>query len=378
MTARKCLAILCALLLALSIMPAEAARKKSRRPGPPPQQAAMPTKTDFSERDDVREFVAQLAATHGFVEAELRFMFSRARHYPAIIDLITPPAHPRARSWQAYRARFIEPVRIQGGIALWNKYAGDLARAEAQYGVPAEIIVAIIGVETVYGRNSGNWRVIDALSTLAFGYPKRAEFFRSELENYLLFAREHDLDVFSVRGSYAGAIGIPQFMPSSWRKWAVDFDGDSRIDLRDSFVDSIGSVASFLKGHGWEAGAPIAFPAQVTGDAYREFLARDILPTTPIADLTRFGVHSAPLLRGGLAPDTPIALVDLVTPDKPTEYWVGLKNFYVITRYNRSSFYAMSVMELGAAIREARRERQQPVGTVSSTGGYAGNTPVER
>ena len=378
MTPRNCLAALCALLLALSGMPADAAKKKPRRPAATTQPVAAQAKADFGGRDDVREFIAQLAARHGFVESELRFVFSRARHYPAIIELITPPAHPRARSWQAYRARFIEPVRIQGGIALWNKYAGDLARAEAQYGVPAEVIVAIIGVETVYGRNSGNWRVIDALSTLAFDYPKRAEFFRGELENYLLFAREHDLDVFSVRGSYAGAIGIPQFMPSSWRKWAVDFDGDSRIDLRDSFVDSIGSVASFLKGHGWEAGAPIAYPAQVSGDIYKEFLARDILPTTPIAELARFGVSSEPLLRRGLPSDTPTALIDLVTPDKPTEYWVGLKNFYVITRYNRSSFYAMSVMELGAAIREARRERQQAVGTVSSTGGYAGNTPVER
>ena len=357
MTPRNCLAALCALLLALSGMPADAAKKKPRRSGATTQPVAAQAKADFGGREDVREFIVQLAAKHGFVESELRFVFSRARHYPAIIELITPPAHPRARSWQAYRARFIEPVRIQGGVALWNKYAGDLARAEAQYGVPAEVIVAIIGVETVYGRNSGNWRVIDALSTLAFDYPKRAEFFRSELENYLLFAREHDLDVFSVRGSYAGAIGIPQFMPSSWRKWAVDFDGDSRIDLRDSFVDSIGSVASFLKGHGWEAGAPIAYPAQVVGDTYKEFLARDILPTTPIAELVRFGVSSEPLLRRGLPSDTPTALVDLVTPDKPTEYWVGLKNFYVITRYNRSSFYAMSVMELGAAIREARGMR---------------------
>ena len=378
MTPRNRLAALCALLLALSGMPADAAKKKPRRSAATTQPVAAQAKADFGGRDEVREFIVQLAAKHGFVESELRFVFSRARHYPVIIELITPPAHPRARSWQAYRARFIEPVRIQGGIALWNKYAGDLARAEAQYGVPAEVIVAIIGVETVYGRNSGNWRVIDALSTLAFDYPKRAEFFRSELENYLLFAREHDLDVFSVRGSYAGAIGIPQFMPSSWRKWAVDFDGDSRIDLRDSFVDSIGSVASFLKGHGWEAGAPIAYPAQVTGDAYKEFLARDILPSTPIAELARFGVSSESLTRRRLPPDTPTALIDLVTPDKPTEYWVGLKNFHVITRYNRSSFYAMSVMELGAAIREARRERQQPVGTVSSTGGYAGNTPVER
>ena len=138
---------------------------------------------DFSQRDDVRRFSADLAARHGFVESELNYLFARTRHYPAIIDLITPPANPRARSWHAYRARFIEPIRIKAGVELWQRHAADLARAEAQYGVPAAIIVAIMGVETVYGRNSGNWRVIDALATLAFDYPRRAEFFRSELEN---------------------------------------------------------------------------------------------------------------------------------------------------------------------------------------------------
>ena len=312
---------------------------------------------DFSQRDDVRRFSADLAARHGFVESELNYLFARTRHYPAIIELITPPANPRTRSWHAYRARFIEPIRIQAGGELWQRHAADLARAEAQYGVPAAIIVAIMGVETVYGRNSGNWRVIDALATLAFDYPRRAEFFRSELENYLLFARERDIDVFSVRGSYAGAIGIPQFMPSSWRKWAVDFDGDGRIDLRESFVDSIGSIASYLKAHGWVAGAPIAFPVQVEGEAYRELLARDILPSLPIAELARFGVTSAELALKGLPPDTRIALFDLVTPDQPPEYWIGLTNFYVITRYNRSSFYAMSVMELADAV-SARRDKR--------------------
>ena len=356
MITRATRAVLAALLLTLSASHAEAAKKKPRRS---PASAAAPIASgiDFSAREDVREFITSLAAKHGFVESELRFMFSRARHYPAIIDLITPPTHPRARSWQAYRARFIEPIRIQGGIALWNKYERELARAQAEYGVPAEIMVAIIGVETVYGKNSGNWRVIDALATIAFGYPKRAEYFKSELENYLLFARERDLDVFSVRGSYAGAIGIPQFMPSSWRKWAVDFDGDGRIDLRHSVADSIGSVGSFLKGHGWVADAPIAFPAQVEGNEYRTFVARDILPSVASGEIARFGVGSAALARANLPPDTLTALIDLVTPDQPTEYWLGLQNFYVITRYNRSSFYAMSVLELAQAIRRARAGR---------------------
>ena len=344
-------------LVASGFIDVSAQATARRKPARSTEAQATASRIDFSERDEVRRFIADLSLRHGFVESELRFLFSRTRHYPAIIDLITPPANPRTRSWHAYRARFIEPIRIKAGVELWQRHAADLARAEAQYGVPAAIIVAIMGVETVYGRNSGNWRVIDALTTLAFDYPRRAEFFRSELENYLLFAREREIDVFSVRGSYAGAIGIPQFMPSSWRKWAVDFDGDGRIDLRESFVDSIGSIASYLKAHGWIAGAPIAFPARVEGEAYRELLARDILPSLPIADLARFGVTSAELAKQGLPPETQIALFDLVTPDQPSDYWIGLTNFYVITRYNRSSFYAMSVMELADAV-SARRARR--------------------
>lgn len=341
-------------LLALLAVPQAAEAKRRAAAHAKPAAAAQASATDFSRRDDVREFIAAMASRHGFVEAELAYLFSRARHYPAIIELITPPVHPRARSWEAYRARFLEPVRIRGGVELVERHEADLKRAEVRFGVPAEIIVAIMGVETVYGRNSGNWRVIDALATLAFGYPKRAEFFRAELENYLLFAREHDIDVFSVRGSYAGAIGIPQFMPSSWRKWAVDFDGDGRIDLRGSVVDSIGSVASFLRGHGWVPGAAVAFPARIEGDAWREFAARDILPSVPAGELARHGVVSDALARSGTPADTATALVELATPDRPSEYWVGLANFYVITRYNRSSFYAMSVLALAEAIRQRR------------------------
>jgi membrane-bound lytic murein transglycosylase B len=307
----------------------------------------------YQNRPEVQAFIAGMAQKHGFVESELRFMFSRARYYPSIIDLVNPPANPRVRSWQAYRARFIEPVRIAGGVEVWKRHAKVLERAEREYGVPAEIIVAIIGVETVYGRNVGNFRVIDALTTLAFDYPRRGDFFRDELENYLLFARDEGIDVFAMKGSYAGAIGIPQFMPSSWRQWAVDFDGDGRIDLRNSFADAIGSIANFLQGHGWVAGAPIAFPARVEGEAWHELLDRDILPSAKISVLPRLGVTSEALAAQTLPDDTACALIDLVTPDAPTEYWVGLQNFYVITRYNRSSFYAMSVMQLAGEVKAA-------------------------
>ena len=345
-------ALAAALTVVFTAVPLHAAPQKKSRVAT--AAAPAPGKTDYSKRADVQAFITEMAQKHGLVESELAFVFSRARFYPSIVELITPPANPRVRSWQVYRARFLDPVRIGGGVALWKQYEADLARAEKEFGVPAEIIVAIMGVETVYGRNTGSWRVIDALTTLSFDYPKRAEFFRSELENYLLFAREHDIDVFSVRGSYAGAIGIPQFMPGSWRRHAVDYDGNGKINLRESFVDSIGSIGNFLKNHGWAAGGAIAFPARVEGDAWRALLDKDILPHTRIGDLAKQGVVSETLVSQRFPADTLSALIDLVTPDQPTEYWIGLQNFYAITRYNRSSFYAMSVMQLAEAIKRAR------------------------
>jgi membrane-bound lytic murein transglycosylase B len=342
--------LLLALLLAAAPGPAEARKK----PVTPAAEPAGGSRVQYQNRPEVQAFITEMAQKHGFVEDELKFLFSRARYYPSIVDLMAPPTNPRVRSWQAYRSRFLDPIRIEGGVALWRSHARTLARAEKEFGVPAEIIIAIMGVETVYGRNTGGFRVIDALTTLAFDYPRRGDFFRDELENYLLFSRDENIDIFTLKGSYAGAIGIPQFMPSSWRKWAVDFDGDGKIDLRNSFDDAIGSVANFLKGHGWVAGAPIAFPARVEGSAWRELLDRDILPSAKVTELPALGVASEKLMQQGLPDDTLCALIDLVTPDAPTEYWVGLQNFYVITRYNRSSFYAMSVMDLARAIKNAR------------------------
>ena len=339
-------------IAALAAAPLYAAPQKKHRATT--AAAPAPAKNDYSRRADVQAFIAEMAQKHGFVETERAFLFARARFYPSIVELITPPINPRVRSWQVYRSRFLDSVRIGGGVALWNKYEKDLARAEQEFGVPAEIIVAIMGVETVYGKNTGNWRVIDALTTLSFDYPKRAEFFKSELENYLLFAREHDIDVFSVRGSYAGAIGIPQFMPGSWRRHAVDYDGNGKINLRESFVDSIGSIGNFLKNHGWAAGGAIAFPARVDGNAWKPLIDKDILPHTRLGDLAKLGISSETLVSQRFPDDTLGALIDLVTPDQATEYWIGLQNFYVITRYNRSSFYAMSVMQLAEAIKRAR------------------------
>jgi membrane-bound lytic murein transglycosylase B len=262
------------------------------------------------------------------------------------------------RSWLTYRGRFVNEARVAEGLEFWRRHAAALERAAREQGVPEEIIVAIIGVETVYGRQMGSWRVIDALSTLAFDYPPRAEFFRSELEQYLLFAREHGLDVFSVRGSYAGAIGIPQFMPGSYRRYAVDFDGDGVTDLRANPADAIGSVANFLVKHGWRRGERIHLPARVvgqhagsgSGETHRALLEIGIEPKTSLAELKRYGVET----RTDLALETPVALIELESPGVPSEFRLGLRNFYVLTRYNRSVLYASAVEDLAQEIKAKR------------------------
>ena len=306
--------------------------------------------TPYGKREDVRRFIREVVERHGFIEHELKFLFSRARRESAILAAIAPPKDPQARSWLAYRARFVTDARIAEGTEFWRRHAAALGRAAAAHGVPEEIIVAIIGVETLYGRQMGTWRVIDALATLAFDYAPRADFFRGELEEYLLFAREGGLDVFSVRGSYAGAIGIPQFMPGSYRRFAVDFDGDGAVDLRSSPADAIGSVANFLVKHGWRRGERVHLPARVTGEAHRELVDAGIEPKTSLAELKRFGVET----RTDLALDTRVALVELESPGAATEYRLGLRNFYVLTRYNRSVLYACAVYDLAQELRGRR------------------------
>ena len=310
-----------------------------------------PPQTPYGKRDDVRGFIRELVERHSFVERELKFLFSRARREPAILAAIAPPKEPQARSWLAYRARFVTDARIAEGAEFWRRHAAALERAAAEHGVPEEIIVAIIGVETVCGRQMGTWRVIDALATLAFDYAPRAEYFRAELEQYLLFARESGLDVFSVRGSYAGAIGIPQFMPGSYRRFAIDFDGDGAVNLRSSPADAIGSVANFLARHGWRRGERVSLPTRVSGQAFRALVDAGTEPTSQLAELKRHGVET----RTDLALDTPVALIELESPGAPTEYRLGLRNFYVLTRYNRSVLYAAAVFDLAQEIRNRRK-----------------------
>lgn len=304
--------------------------------GGPKSFAADPAAIDFADR---------MARDHGFAAPELLALFATTRPNETVLRLIKPPASPLQRSWERYRPRFINESRIDGGVRFWREHRASLTRARMTFGVPEEVIVAIIGVETVYGRNTGGFGVMEALATLAFAYPPRAEFFRTELEQFLLLARENGLDPLAVKGSYAGAIGIPQFMPGSQRRYAVDFDTDGRVDLNGSVDDAIGSVARFLERHGWKPGEPVAVPTYIERTPDSRLIEAGIRPTLRAGDLVGEGIRAA------ADPEARVTLVDLVSPGFETEYWLGFENFYVITRYNRSSFYAMSVHQLAEAIR---------------------------
>jgi membrane-bound lytic murein transglycosylase B len=272
--------------------------------------------------------------------------------------LIMPAAVGTAKDWAAYRARFIEPRRVQAGIDFWAQHEAALARAESLYGVPAEIIVGIIGVETFYGQITGGFRVIDALATLSFDFPKgrsdRSVFFRNELVEFLKLCRSNGLDPLAVKGSFAGAIGWPQFMPSSWNRDAVDFDGDGHIDLAGSPVDAIGSVAHFLAEHGWQRGMTteysLAMPSETSARAL--LLAPDIKPTFSVAQLLDAGAKPS---EAALEHRGPLAVVELQMGAAAPIYVIGTENFYAITRYNWSSYYAMAVIELGRSLVALRK-----------------------
>jgi membrane-bound lytic murein transglycosylase B len=307
----------------------------------------------YSANPDVQAFIDEMVAEHAFDRDQLTGIFSQAERRDDIIELMSRPAEKRLE-WGEYRKIFLTQSRIDGGVAFWDANERILQQAEEKFGVDAQVIVAIIGVETRYGGNTGSHRVIDALSTLAFDYPPRSKFFRGELEQYLILAREENIDLLSATGSYAGAMGYGQFIPSSYRHYAVDFDGDGVRDLWDSPMDIIGSVANYMHKHGWDLGAPVATPATVEGDAYTSLLDKGLKPETPVATLQASGITPARPVPG----DTPAALLELVNTQGP-EYWLALNNFYVITRYNRSPLYAMAVYQLSEEIRTAREQRQQ-------------------
>ncbi|MES2482370.1 MAG: lytic murein transglycosylase B [Pseudomonadota bacterium] len=308
-------------------------------------------------------FADDVAARRNLDLEWTRRAIGQARLLPVVQRLMQPGPPGMRKNWAVYRSRFIDPIRIAAGLRFWQANQDTLARAEAEYGVPAETIVGIIGVETIYGQQMGSFRVIDALATLAFDHPsthpraaERAEWFRGELEQFLSLQHRLSADPLAPLGSFAGAAGMPQFMPGSVVRWAIDFDGDGKVDLRDSAADAIGSVASYFKGYGWQPGMASHYPVRLDAERVdlEGLLAPDILPTFSVASFTAKGA----ILEGAALQHTgPLALVELQNGEQPSTYVAGTENFYVITRYNHSSYYAMAVIELGREVREAM-ERQ--------------------
>ena len=304
--------------------------------------------TTYADNPQAQLLIQELVAEQGFDRAELEALFAAAVRKDKILEAIARPAE-KTKPWYEYRKIFVTDTRTEQGLEFYRRYEASLLRAEREYGVPAEIIVAIIGVETRYGRNKGSWQVLDALSTLAFDYPRRSPFFSRELKEYLLMTREQDLPAATLEGSYAGAMGYGQFMPSSYRAYAIDFDGDGTIDIIDNPVDAIGSVANYFARHGWRTGEPVTVPARVDEDYRGEWMNDGLKPKRTVAELA----------EGSIYPDRPGAAGDKATAiefeaQNGPEYWLGLHNFYVITRYNHSSMYAMSVYQLSLQI-EAQR-----------------------
>lgn len=292
-------------------------------------------------------FIDEMVEKHQFRREELQLAFRLAERRQDVIDAISAPA--TLKPWVEYRPNFINPQRISLGVRFWDKHERALRRAEKKYGVPQEIIVGVIGVETLYGNGTGRFRALDALTTLAFDYPRRADFFRDELEKYLLLAREQGFDLLSIQSSYAGALGIPQFMPSNYRRYAVDFNGNGKVDIMREPEDAIGSVAAYLRHYGWREGEPVTFLAKVedanaaggNGDS-RPYLAWKEAGVTTMEKQT------------GILP--PAWLLDF-TVMTGKEYWLVFNNFNVITRYNTSNFYAMSVHQLAEEVKRARSGR---------------------
>lgn len=294
---------------------------------------------------DAQGFITDMVDRHGFSQAELTDLFKQATFQEPIIAAITRPAE--GKPWHQYREIFLTADRINGGASFFAQHANSLRKAEETYGVPAEIIVAIIGVETRYGTHLGRFRVIDALATLALYYPPRASFFRRQLEEFLLLAREEKFDPLSAYGSYAGAMGQAQFIPSSYRRHAIDFDGDQRRDLTTS-VDAIGSVANYLKNHGWEAASPVAHRATVKGNETPKNVPQGYKLSTEARELRKSGVD----FIADIADNRLGGFIQLELQSGP-EYWVTWQNFYAITEYNHSALYAMAVYQLSQEIRSA-------------------------
>ena len=339
------------------------AKAKGKTPKPARGKNAVVPSDSYQQRSDALQWADDAATRLDLPAPWLRQQVAQARRIPLIEQLVLPSPQPSAKNWAAYRARFIEPKRIEAGRVFWLRHRETLARAEAAYVVPASLVVGVLGVETLYGQHMGQFRILDALATLAFDFPsahpratERQTFFRGELEQFLRLTQAAGTDPSSVRGSYAGAMGLPQFMPSSWRHYAVDFDGDGRIDLFNSPADAIGSVANYFRAFQWKPGMPTHYPVALSagpGELER-LLTPDILPTFNVAAFTELG---AQLQGEALQHSGPLALIELRNGEDPPSYVAGTENFYAVTRYNWSSYYAMAVIELGQAVAERLHER---------------------
>jgi membrane-bound lytic murein transglycosylase B len=347
-----------ALLLLLAALMGEASAKSHTKARKPVSRQAPTHGPVYGKTTEAIALADELAQQHKLPKTWVRDQISKAQFLKGVPKMVLPPTVPTAKNWRAYRERFIENRRIDAGTQFWQTYQSALTRAEQTYGVPAEMIVGIIGVETFYGQNMGNYRVLDALTTLTLNFPtshpraaERQAFFKAELGHFL--AQAHSQGDAGTTGSFAGAMGWPQFMPSSVTKFAVDFDGDGRIDLRNSPVDAIGSVANYFKAFGWQTGMPTHYP--VSFDEARldkpTLLAPDILPSFSVSNFTAKG---AVLDEQAQKHNGSLALVELFNGDEAPSYVAGTDNFYVVTRYNWSSYYALAVIELGEAVKANR------------------------
>lgn len=303
------------------------------------------TAGDYQGREDVAAFVARIAANSGYSEQELASLFGQVEKQEHLFEQLDRPAE-KELEWYQYRRIFIKDKRISRGVEFWREHRELLAEVSEKTGVPEEFIVAIVGVETFYGIYKGKDPVFDSLVTLAFDYPRRARFFTGELEQFLLLAKEQGFDVRALRGSYAGAMGMPQFISSSYRSYAIDFDGDGQVNLFDSVPDIAGSVANYFVRHGWQRGGRVARPLVVTEGNTVDQIEPGVKPIHSWSKLEQSGLAS----QFEISEDTPVALIVLQQRDHP-EYWAGFQNFYVITRYNHSELYAMAVYQLAKLIR---------------------------
>ena len=311
---------------------------------------------DYLARQDVRSFIDSVHENHGISIPELERVMGAVRYQPTVVRLTTPvpsSAPSPARSYKDYIEKFLTPELITAGTRFWMENAAHLERAEQEFGVPPELILGILGVETRYGQNTGSFRAVDALATIAFDGARRQDFFRGELEQLLLLAREKGIDPLSVKGSYAGAVGLPQFMPSSYRAYAVDYDGDGHIDLRTNAADAIGSVANYMREFGWIPGEPPKAPVRLLPGSEAK-LVRGLERVHDIMEVQGQGV----VFSGREPPAGLISIFELPTPGMPSKFYAGFNNFEVVTRYNRSTFYASAVLELAEAIRKAHKQVQ--------------------